>query len=300
MQIKNYIGILGVVLLAFTSCKNDDDQVIVDPLTIEEVRQRDQDSIESFLNTHYYEIEDRNVSGQEGKMIVFKEWSEEIGQPRLIELSSEILEKRVADFAGLEYEYYVLKFQQGGNELKASNVDFLALNYVGQYTDGVVFDEQRAAPIAFDLASAVQGFSLGLEGFSGTKDGPTITDGFPFYGDDYSLGAVFMPSALGYFDRPPAGIRNIEPLIFSFQILDVQIADHDGDGIPSKDEDIDGDGSPRDDDSDGDGIVDFRDDDDDDDGELTKDEIVVDGNGEITFTDSDNDGTPDYLDKDPK
>ncbi len=312
MRINKFIGILGIMLLAFGACNNDDDNIeIQEPPTVAEVRERDDASLTEFLSTHYYEIERRTVSGQEGEIIVFKAWNDTIGKQRLIDLPSDLLEKRVANFAGLEHNYFVLKLREGNGAIKASNVDLIAVNYVGMFEDQILFDDKRGAPIVLDLAGTVQGFSLGLEGFAGTSTEPSLEDGFPSYGTDYGLGAIFLPSALGYYNnvRPEGGrfiSRDYAPLIFSFQVLDVQIADHDNDGIPSRDEDIDKDGSPRNDDTDGDRIPDFNDSDDDNDLVLTIDEIIrndTNGDGEIDFDDqlefpdTDADGVPDYLDK---
>jgi hypothetical protein len=76
-----------------------------------------------------------------------------------------------------------------------------------------------------------------------------------------------------------------------------ELADHDGDGLPSYMEDINSNQYGVDDDTDGDTISNYLDADDDGDGRLTKFEIEI-TNGVITFPDTDGDGTPDYLDAD--
>ncbi len=123
-------------------------------------------------------------------------------------------------------------------------------------------------------------------------------DGTIEWNNDYGVGAVFMPSGLGYFSRSQGGIPPYSPLVFTFKLHGMDEADHDRDGIPSWMEDVDEDGDVLNDDTDGNGIPNYSDADDDGDGTPTRDEIEINEDGSIDFTDSNDDGVPDYLDPD--
>ena len=116
--------------------------------------------------------------------------------------------------------------------------------------------------------------------------------------EDYGIGAVFIPSGLAYYQFPSTNVISpYEQLIFTFELFASEIADHDGDGIPSYMEDLNGNQYLWDDDTDGNGVPNYLDVDDDGDGRLTKDEIIVHEDGTIEFPDTNGNGIPDYLDK---
>ena len=163
-----------------------------------------------------------------------------------------------------------------------------------------------------------------MQGFTENSDG-TLTF------DDYGIGAVFVPSGLGYYNTPPSGspIEYYAQLIFTYHLYTIEKSDQDLDTVLSSFEDLNGNGNELDDDTDNNGIPNFADPDDDGDGRLTKYEVVakeytlnpgdpdpefeenevemqrkiLDGDtGVVTlytvvFTDANNDGVPDYLDK---
>ena len=125
--------------------------------------------------------------------------------------------------------------------------------------------------------------------------------------EGFGIGAIFIPSGLGYFDRSAAGgsVPSYSPLVFKIDAFAYELdTDFDGDGIPSILEDVDGDGNLNNDNTDGDFsnwdlIPNYRDTDDDGDGILTIDEIELDADGNfVGFLDTDGDGTPDHLDSD--
>ena len=114
--------------------------------------------------------------------------------------------------------------------------------------------------------------------------------------EDYGIGAVFVPSGLGYYQYPPAGdLLPYDQLIFSFELFASEVADHDNDGIPSYMEDLNNNQILTDDDTDDNGVPNYLDNDDDGDGRLTEYEIEI-IDGEIFFPDTNGNGIPDYLD----
>ncbi|WP_010522905.1 hypothetical protein [Aquimarina agarivorans] len=129
--------------------------------------------------------------------------------------------------------------------------------------------------------------------------------------DDYGIGALFIPSGLGYYNNSFNGIPQYSNLVYSFSVLNVDYIDHDNDGVFSmyeKDEN----GNYFNYDTDNDGIPNFLDNNDDGDAKLTRDEIVILDDPEIDYdcdgiktndnegidkskSDADNNSTPDYL-----
>lgn len=147
------------------------------------------------------------------------------------------------------------------------------------------------------------------EGYSENGDGTTTSH-------NHGIGAVFIPSGIGYFSSATTNIPSYSPIIFKLGLLTRINTDYDGDSIFSRLEDLDQDGDGFNDDTDGDGFPNFFDNDDDNDGVLTANEDLEDtdlnfdsdgdgdptndknGDGDPTNDDSDGDGIPNYLDAD--
>jgi hypothetical protein len=242
------------------------------------------------------------------------------------------------------YKLYYLNVIQGGG--KSPNFpDIASVTYEGFYLNNETRDannnfvntsevfDSSVLPITFDLTQVVSGFQDGLVEFNAATSSELLSDGTTSY-ENYGVGAVFIPSGLGYYTGTPSSIPVYSQLVFTFQLVKSEIGDQDGDTIPSIYEDIDNDGNVADDDTDGDTIPNFVDIDDEGDGRLTKNEVIqtvypsfLEGSPEpvlasnevetdreevyddmtmettitittITFTDTDGDGTPDYLDPD--
>ena len=90
------------------------------------------------------------------------------------------------------------------------------------------------------------------------------------------MGAMFIPSGLGYFSTYQDGIPTYSNLIFKFELMQTESNDHDSDNIPSYMEVSD---SNEYDlyglDTDNDTAPNFLDTDDDGDGTITADEIMI-------------------------
>ena len=138
--------------------------------------------------------------------------------------------------------------------------------------DGEEF-EVRSNPIDFDLASVIPGWSRVMPEFNvGTF--MTNTDGTVSY-DGYGMGVMFLPSGLGYYATYSGSIPSYSNLVFKFELLQTETADHDSDNIPTYMEVIEADYDLYGKDTDEDLIVDFLDTDDDNDGTATSDEVGV-------------------------
>lgn len=143
-----------------------------------------------------------------------------------------------------------------------------------------------------------------LENVLSTDEVPVIT--FPLDQNNKIVYRTFDAAVpADYFCNaiPPSSPNVLEELeslggvVTITTVIDMNVEDHDGDGIPSALE-----GRTSEQDTDNDGIPDYLDIDDDGDNVLTKTEVRVSGENptspEAGYPDTDGDGTPDYLDVD--
>jgi len=298
MRKKILIPFAILSILFIVSCNNDDDGGNTEP-----PRDRGEEAaaaqleIESFLETHFYNYEEFQSPPADFDFRVEIDTiaGENIDKTPLIEqVDFKTVRDRVED--DVTYKLYYLNVAQGGGEsLQFPDIAFMT--YEGFLIDLEKFDGSPT-PVRFDLTQFINGFQDALIEFNGAETITSNEDGSVSY-DNFGIGAVFIPSGLGYFNiSPTTEIPSYAQLVFTFQLIDATQADQDNDGIPSFMEDLNGNGLEEDDDTDEDGLPNFLDADDDQDGRPTRDEIEIDGDGNITFPDVDGDGTPDYLDSD--
>lgn len=303
---------LMIAVVTLVSCNDDDDGGSGNNYRDRaEVAVENQQEILTFLETHFYRLEDNPDNANYQIMVFDTIAGENAGETALID--SELLKSKSVSDGEVDYTLYYLQVRKGSEqEYQPTFADRVLVTYKGELLDGELFD-QSMNPTNFNLADIgdggfITGFIEGINEFKGASGFVSNEDGTVAYNDDFGIGAVFIPSGLGYFAEPPIAspILAYESLIFSFQLYKGIQIDHDNDGIPSYMEDANNDSYLLNDDFDGDRLANFSDTDDDNDGVLTIDEIEVnDANGdgwispdEIILTDSNNDGTPDYLDPD--
>lgn len=293
--------IIGIVLL---SCGSDDDGNGVSVRDRGEVYEEDRIELQEYLSTHFYNYEEfaSNPAGADFTIRFDTIAGVNAGK---VPLSNQVATK-ILNRDGIDYEYFTLNIRQGGGAAQPTFADSTLVSYRGTLLNNTVFDES-ANSIWFDLPSVVDGFAAGVTELNEASNIISNPDGTLSYTDS-GIGAVFMPSGLGYFNLFQSGIPQYSPIIFSYQLRSVKTTDHDGDGVFSKFEDLDGDLSVRtdnDDNTDGDrvnnGILfNYIDNDDDGDGVPTRLENA-DPNGDGDPSDAedlDGDGIPGYLDAD--
>lgn len=299
-----------LLILVLSSCNKDDDNTIkVEPPRDEsEVYQEDLQEIKTFLNTHFFTVITDSTNNY--KSIVFDTIAgENSGKTPLMD--SPELKSKTFTPGTFEYTLYYLQIQKGAESAYQPTFgDKITFDYV-MYDLQVEQFEKAYYPRLIDIPGSqdltiTKGTISAITEFKGTSGFTENPDGTISYPTDFGLGAVFVPSGLGYFQNPPAvtGLSAYEPFIMTFRLFDAVQMDHDGDGVPSIMEDVNGNHYLLDEDTDGDGISNFKDNDDDGDGLETRLEITVDDanndgiitKDEIILTDSNNSGTPDYLD----
>lgn len=302
MKNSKYI-ILGLILISFlTQCTPDDDAITQAPTRdLEEVKQENSDEIINFLESHYISFEE-NPDNPNFERIRFKPIDAiDIQNPPEDDtpiIESSFLRQKTVTQQEIDYEVYYLVFREGATEQRQPTfADSTLVTYEGFTIRNTIFDG-TPNPIWFDLTQTIRGFSVGITDLRGATNFISNPDGTGSFSDDFGIGAVFIPSGLGYFAAPPAssGIRAYEPIYFTYQLYRSRLSDHDQDGIPSFMEDVNNTNRLDDVDTDEDGIPDFLDVDDDGDGVPTRDEIIIEEDGTIIFPDSNGNGTPDYLD----
>ena len=288
---------LFLFLLAFILIQCDDTtrSVIPPPRDFQDQRTADNDSIISFLQSHYYNYEDY-ANAASSERVEFSIDSL-INAPEKTPMIDQVVEHEVQvkdqDGNFIAHSMYVIPNVREGVGDSPTIADEVYITYKGMFLDGYSFD-QSEQQIWFMGLSTVQGF---YELYPFIKRGTWEVD--PATGlitfDGFGTAVAIMPSALGYYGSQSAP-RKYAPLIFAVDLYTFATADHDEDSVPTSEEDIDGNYHFTDDadDTDGDGIPNYLDNDDDGDGVLTIDEYDVNADG--VADDSDGDGTPDYLD----
>ena len=318
MKYKLYILLITILLLGF-SCGGDDDDGIIEVPEADRTEQQviDNDSLVSYLQSHYVDASllsnNPTISFTEININQLPD-DGELPNPNQNSLLIDIVETLTTTYFDVEYEYYILKINQGGSENSPNFSDKVRVSYEGTLMDDTVFDSS-STPVDFDLTSTIAGWGRVLPEFNLAEDFVINSDGTVTYNNP-GIGIMFLPSGLGYYSAAAGSVPVYSNLIFKFKVFQSELNDHDFDNVPSHLEDINGDYDLTNDNSDDDTFADFVDSDDDNDGTLTIDEdlepdsdLTVDrdgdgdptndiGDGDPTNDDTDGDGIPNYLDPD--
>jgi len=318
MKFKLYILLITILLLGF-SCGDDDDDGIIEVPEADRTEQQviDNDSLVSFLQSHYVDesllTNNPTIHFNEIEINQLPE-DGELPNPDQNSLLIDMVETLTTTYFDVEYEYYILKINQGGSENSPNFSDKVRVSYEGTLMDDTVFDSS-STPVDFDLTSTIAGWGRVLPEYNNAEDFVINSDGTVTYNNP-GIGIMFLPSGLGYYSAAAGSVPVYSNLIFKFKVFQSELNDHDFDNVPSHLEDLNGDYDLTNDDTDDDTFADFVDSDDDNDGTLTIDEdlepdsdLTVDrdgdgdptndiGDGDPTNDDTDGDGIPNYLDPD--
>jgi hypothetical protein len=308
MKLK-YLFIVAVLVGLVWACSEDDDTNVVTLPLRDRAEQQAEDKVSliDYLSTHYYNASDfqadQNYSIDQIEII--KAELDENDVPIVPEGSRLLIsdvETLTSDYFDVEYEYYILKLNQGGGEASPNFTDKVRVVYEGSLpSDGFVFDA-ATAPTDFNLVGGTVATVGTIVGWQRTLPEFNVAENFEIDGsgivnfNNYGFGVIFLPSGLGYFGNPPvnSGIPDYANLVFKFELYQTEENDHDADLVPSHAEDLNNNLDPFDDDTDEDGRPNYLDLDDDGDGVLTRNEDI-DGDGDPT-NDIGVNGIPKYLD----
>ncbi len=273
MKFKNLFFILAVSAVIF-SCKKDDDNASFDA-----AKQALEDDVTliKYLQTHYLKESDGGI------------WTIKNGEIPLMEQ----VEVQNITKNEISYKLYFLKLTEGVS-IAPKRVDSVLTTYTGMLLDSTVFDS-RSTMLWMPLTGVIDGWAYGFTNFKGgTK---ILNSDESFYYENTGKGYLFIPSGLAYGNSGQSVIPPNSPLVFQINLLDVNIADHDNDGVATYLEFPIGSDDYKTFDTDKDGIPNYLDADDDGDGKLTRIEDTN-NNGNWFDDDADGDGIPDFLDKD--
>lgn len=292
-KLTYFFGIFNVLLLV-ASCQEQQPRGFVEPPRDYSVqRATDNDSLLSFMKQWSYNHEDYANAANKDKHITFTIDSLTSGKTPIYDKVQEItLKVKDNDDVYHDHTAYILPLREGAGT-SPTIADSVFVTYKGMTLNRIQFDESKS-PIWFESLGVVKGFGALMPHIKKAAP-PTINTDGTYSFSRFGSAAVFMPSALGYYNTTQPSIPAYSPLIFAVDLYTYNTTDHDGDSVPTHLEDVDGDGY-FDDDTDSDGVPNYRDTDDDNDGTLTREEY--DKNKDGTPDDTDADGTPDYLDKD--
>lgn len=308
------IGVLCSTFFIACSKDDDNDQEVIPPRNPAEQALADDKTLVTFLETHFYNEEDFENPPEGFDYQVKFDTIDGVNAARTPIIDSDLLETYSFTRSDVEHKFYVLKIREGVGA-KPTFADSAYVRYQGTFVNRVTFDANTKAPEWFDFPGYIRinaqgrpertpptipGFVQAVVKFGEGSGYQTNSDNTTSWNDDFGIGAVFLPSGLGYYNTPPpqSGIPVYSPLIFSFNLMRTNEADHDRDGIPSWMEDIDNDGNLFNDDTDENEIPNHSDPDDDGDGTLTREEIIIKQDGTIIFPDANNNGIPKHLDPD--
>ena len=282
MKYKYNILFICALIISVISCSPDDEDSIVSVPENDRTEQQvtDNDALEIFLNTHYYNSTEVSALANPSMAdVVITELLDGETLPSDVTLLMSAVETKTTTYLDVEYEYYILKINQGSGSESPRFCDKVRVNYSGSLMDGTNFDG-TSIPVNFDLVSVIPGWSRVMPEFNVANSYSSNSDGTISY-DGYGIGVMFLPSGLGYFATYSGSIPSYSNLIFKFELLQTETMDHDFDNIPTYMEVIEDDYDLYGKDTDEDLVVDFVDGDDDGDGTSTADEVRVE-----TFTET--------------
>ena len=247
-----FIPLLTVVVL-MSACKKEEE--VVQQRDVQEQAIEDSQTIEAFLESHYYNYEDfQDPDFKDAIVFDTLSGNNSTKTPLINQVIKKIISVKTSDGSFVDHNLYYLVAREGVGA-SPSSVDSTYLSYEGLLTNKFVFDSSTS-PVWFDLTQVVRGFREAMPNFKAGEYTVNEDNTIAFSG--YGQGAFFIPSGLGYFSSTAGSIPAYSPLIFKVNLFVINETDHDGDGIPSSQE-YDNDGDGVQDDTDGDGIPDYLD-----------------------------------------
>ncbi|PHS10064.1 MAG: hypothetical protein COA88_03300 [Kordia sp.] len=294
--------LLFFILIGLFSCK-DDDTVTIYVVPYAEQEPVDNAAIVEFLTNNYFNEEEfiapvvnfsYDIEFSTDQMAGSYTRTPLINYVNTV-INNFTIETKTIIVSDVDHTLYILKIVQGLGAEQPRFCDEALLSYEGMTLGKDVFDN-ALNPVKLDLSGTVKGFSESVSEFNIADNVGIVGDGTFDY-QNFGVGAVFMPSGLGYYASPVGSIAVYSPLIFKLKVYGATELDHDSDGVPTYIEDLNSDHDLNNDDSDLDGVPNYVDTNDDNDPILTINEDI-DEDGDPTNDDTDGDGIPNYLDSD--
>ena len=242
---KFIFAISTIGLLFAISCKKNENSNVTPPRDVTEVRNENNQSIETFLKTHTYTFSATTTISETVTFATTSNTTASIfNDSKLKRLELDVYD---ANNTLVRHTLYYLILQEGTGTT-TTIADSVYVNYKGQLLDLSVFDETTTQSTSnwMDLignivtnkpSGTIRGFREGVAQLRASATGLTNnSDGTLNAPTDGGVGVFFIPSGLGYFNNRQAKIPAYSPLIFTVRLIATRRADHDHDGKPSIDE----------------------------------------------------------------
>ena len=239
---KFIFAISTIGLLFAISCKKNENSNVTPPRDVTEVRNENNQSIETFLKTHTYTFSATTTISETVTFATTSNTTASIfNDSKLKRLELDVYD---ANNTLVRHTLYYLILQEGTGTT-TTIADSVYVNYKGQLLDLSVFDETTTQSTSnwMDLignivtnkpSGTIRGFREGVAQLRASATGLTNNgDGTLKAPTDGGVGVFFIPSGLGYFNNRQAKIPAYSPLIFTVRLIATRRADHDHDGKPS-------------------------------------------------------------------
>ena len=195
-----FILLFSIVII---SCKKEDQVEL--PRDIAEQAATDDQILEDYLSTHFYNYEDfedlsfnESITGGYNFLKIDTIAGENSSKIPLIgQVKKNSIRVKISNGSFVIHDLYYLVAREGIGQ-SPSSVDSTYLSYEGSLLNGNVFD-QSTNPVWFDLTQVVRGFREAMPAFkSGTYQ---VNNDNTVDFESFGQGAMFIPSGLGYFSR---------------------------------------------------------------------------------------------------
>jgi FKBP-type peptidyl-prolyl cis-trans isomerase FkpA len=271
IKMKRIIKAVSALALItfFAACNKDDDSSSIPPPRDYAVQYAtEKAAIEDYLETHYIASVDADYN-----VDIQPIPTGSTTHVSIMDQTEYPIQSKIVNSNGVDYTLYYLMLREGENE-QPTKYDNVRVAYRGILLDGTQFDFNPVPQNNLALLNTIEAWQEILPLFkSGTYVDIPGDPNPPTY-DGYGAGVMFVPSGLAYYNGVLPDVPSYSTMVFSFKLYDVDWADHDNDGIFTKDETIDG-TEAWDYDTDDDGIPNYLDTDDDNDGFSTRSELRI-------------------------
>ena len=217
--LKNFVVAIALLLM-FASCTEDKKPIVQPPVLRDYATQYNEDivKIENYLKSHSVTVVDHQgfADDQNSAFAIVPNldpnsiWGSDAATPK-----SSLLIK-LATVGGVAHKIYYIKFRNGvgvfpivNSKVTVSYKGFLLTN------DTVYFDQSPDAGVNFEMNNLIFGWKEILPEF---KMG-NITGANQY--TDFGAGVMFLPSALGYYEKNAGTIPPYSPLVFPIKLYKV-------------------------------------------------------------------------------
>ena len=142
MKYKYNILFICALIISVISCSPDDEDSIVSVPENDRTEQQvtDNDALEIFLNTHYYNSTEVSALANPSMAdVVITELLDGETLPSDVTLLMSAVETKTTTYLDVEYEYYILRINQGSGSESPRFCDKVRVKYAGSLMDGTEF-----------------------------------------------------------------------------------------------------------------------------------------------------------------